>query len=348
MHIATRPTLAFLPMHPYARLLDFLAERGHPRAGVLASVGLGAAAFEQGDGYLSMQAMQDLVVGACALAPECALGLEVGMRMSPMSHGWLGVAALSAPTVGAAMRVMADHFDLVSPLFELGVRIADGCMAMRLTTRWALSREVECFHAAAFCASLHAQLPLLFRGALPNGIEIDVAQPRPRTLPRFVEDLQVALAFDRPHYELRAPAELASVPFPLADARVHRDALAQCRMRLDARPDPMRTASMVRRVLVASGPPFPDLVVTAKRLATSTRSLRRRLQEEGTSFRALLDEVRSSFADAWLCDPNRSITAIGLDLGYTDAANFTRAYRRTNGRSPSAARRERLGLAQSA
>jgi AraC-like DNA-binding protein len=53
--------------------------------------------------------------------------------------------------------------------------------------------------------------------------------------------------------------------------------------------------------------------------------------------------VRSSLADAWLEDPRRSITEIGLDLGYTDAANFARAYRRTNGQSPSAARRQRLG-----
>ena len=97
-----------------------------------------------------------------------------------------------------------------------------------------------------------------------------------------------------------------------------------------------------------NGPPFLDLAGTAKRLATSSRSLRRRLRDEGTSFRSLLDEVRSSLADEWLEDPRRSITEIGLDLGYTDAANFARAYRRTKGVSPSAARRQRLGMAASA
>jgi AraC-like DNA-binding protein len=306
----TQPTSAFLPAHLYAPLLDVLVERGHARTAVLDAAGLEAEPFTRSDGYLSLPQRAALVTHACAL--EAELGRDVGPRVSPMSHGWLSVAALSAPTIREAIDVVAQHFALVSPLFDLSVDATQDSIAIRLVCRWALAPEIERFHVAALCASLHAHMPRLVLRALPGGVEIDAA--------------------------------VVEQPLALADARVHRDALARCRALVAARPNPTETAATVRRVLIASGPPFLDLVGTAKRLATSSRSLRRRLREEGTSFRSLLDEVRSTIADEWLEDPKRTITEIGLDLGYTDAANFTRAYRRANGVSPSAARRQRLGL----
>jgi AraC-like DNA-binding protein len=332
----SRPTLAFIPAQPYERLIDVLAERGHD---------LGADMFARGAGYLSLPSVEALVGRACTLAPEFELGLEVGSRISLMSHGWLSVAALSAATIADAIDVVAQHFALVSPLFSMSV---DG-NAVRLSSRFALAPEVERFHTAVLCGSLHAHVPrLLFGGALPSGLELDAAHPRPRSLPRWVDEIGVTLAFDRPHHELRLPSALLSVRLPLADARAHRAALRRCGARLASRPDPSNTAATVRRVLITNGPPFLDLAGTAKRLATSSRSLRRRLRDEGTSFRSLLDEVRGALADEWLEDPRRSITEIGLDLGYTDAANFARAYRRTKGVSPSAARKQRLGFSASA
>ncbi len=314
----TRPTLAFVPVHTYAALVDELVERGHARAAVLASAGLAADALAQHGGHLALAQLDALVTRACALVPAHELGLAVAARVSVMSHGSLGVAALSAATIHAAIGVVAEHFALVSPLVEPELDVREGGLVLRMRTRWTSSPELERYHVA-LGTGLFAHLPrLLCPGAVQ---QIDVDGP-----------------------ELRIPSAIAELRSTLADVRVHADALRQCRARLDARPDPTEMAATVRRVLIASGAPFPDLDAIAKRLATSSRSLRRRLREEGTSFRVLLDDVRSTIADAWLDDPRRSITEIGFDLGYTDAANFARAYRRANGVSPSAARRQRLGL----
>lgn len=342
----TQPTLAFIPARHYASLLDLLVERGHSRDAVLASVGLHPESFAREAGYLSLQQMEDLVERACALEPGREIGLDVGARISLMSHGAVSVAALSAANLGEAIEVIAEYFALICPVLSLTVHRNGETIALRLESRWPLSPEVERYHTAVIFSSLRAHVPrLLFDGEMPAALEIDAPHPRPEGLPAWVDELGVA--FDRPHHEVRAPASLADVRLPLADPRVHRDALERCRERLASRPNPNETAATVRRVLMHSGPPFLDLGGTAKRLATSSRSLRRRLRDEGTSFRSLLDEVRSTIADKWLDDPRRSITEIGLDLGYTDAANFARAYRRANGVSPSVARKQRLGLCAS-
>src|SRR5690606_23499470 len=121
---------------------------------------------------------------------------------------------------------------------------------------------------------------------------------------------------------------LGALRLPLADPKAHAAACRTCDALLAARPDPTRFASAVRLALDVAEPPFPGLDQVARTLGVSARTLRRRLASEGTGFRAVLEEVRLARADAWLARGDRSITEIGLELGYTDAANFTRAYRR--------------------
>jgi len=72
----------------------------------------------------------------------------------------------------------------------------------------------------------------------------------------------------------------------------------------------------------------------AETLSMSRRSLQRSLAEKGLSFSQLLTEVRVHRAADWLENTDKPIGEIALDLGYTDASNFTRAFRRQTGVSP--------------
>lgn len=72
----------------------------------------------------------------------------------------------------------------------------------------------------------------------------------------------------------------------------------------------------------------------ANGLAVSPRTLSRRLAEEGTSFRTLLDDVRRDFACALLQDRGANIGDIAFFLQYSEPAAFTRAFRRWTGRTP--------------
>jgi len=82
-----------------------------------------------------------------------------------------------------------------------------------------------------------------------------------------------------------------------------------------------------------------DLAVAAEAARMSERSLQRRLAEAGTSFGRVVEDVRFDAACRLLGDPARKIVEISADLGYTDSANFTRAFRRWSGLSPQAFRK---------
>jgi AraC-like DNA-binding protein len=80
----------------------------------------------------------------------------------------------------------------------------------------------------------------------------------------------------------------------------------------------------------------------ARLFDTSDKAIQRELRKAGTTFQALLDDVRRQRALRLVGDPAQSLTSIAYGLGYTDAANFSRAFKRWTGRSPRVFRR-RLG-----
>lgn len=76
---------------------------------------------------------------------------------------------------------------------------------------------------------------------------------------------------------------------------------------------------------------MPDV---ARRLGLSVATARRRLHEEGVTFRAVKDDALDQLAKMWLRDRARSIESIAEQLGYSDSHAFRRAFRRRNGLSP--------------
>jgi AraC-like DNA-binding protein len=79
----------------------------------------------------------------------------------------------------------------------------------------------------------------------------------------------------------------------------------------------------------------PDQPSIARAVGLSERTLQRRLQEENSSFAALVDEVRSDLSRAYLADPKLAIFEVAFLLGYSEPSAFNRAFRRWTGQSPS-------------
>ena len=102
--------------------------------------------------------------------------------------------------------------------------------------------------------------------------------------------------------------------------------------------DPLK--SYLALHLSPNGPPRIESVARAARCGV--RTLQRRLQEAGLTCSGLLDAVRLEIAGRMLEDAGNRVIEIALDLGYSDQANFTRAFRRWAGAPPSEYRRLRI------
>ncbi len=81
------------------------------------------------------------------------------------------------------------------------------------------------------------------------------------------------------------------------------------------------------------------VTLAAEAAGLSSRSLQRRLAENGLSYSRLIDQVRFSLALDLLKNPSIQLIDVALELGYTEPATFTRSFRRWTGTSPSEFRR---------
>jgi AraC-like DNA-binding protein len=116
--------------------------------------------------------------------------------------------------------------------------------------------------------------------------------------------------------------------------------------------DLQRTSKGILKQLIAGQRPgIQDL---ARELHLSTRTLQRRLTDEGTTFQCLLDDARRELARHYLLHSTRELNETAYLLGYEDANSFLRAFHNWEGTSPgqwrllhtnSHPRKERLGVA---
>ena len=109
-----------------------------------------------------------------------------------------------------------------------------------------------------------------------------------------------------------------------------------CRQRLEQQKRGLKTGAVSYRYRTAYADRPPEsLTAFARRANMSERTLKRRLQAEGTSFRALSAEGRRSQAELLLADDTLSIGEIAEQLGFSDLSSFSQAFKRWTGLAPS-------------
>jgi AraC-like DNA-binding protein len=131
------------------------------------------------------------------------------------------------------------------------------------------------------------------------------------------------------------PLELIDQPLDAADPASFDEAARICQREIENRDAQAALSASVRRLMLDKQSGFPSLQVTARLFHMTPRTLHRRLREERTSYQAILDEARRRLAEHYLQNGNFTIQEIAFNLGYTDPANFRRAFKRWENMSPS-------------
>jgi len=155
------------------------------------------------------------------------------------------------------------------------------------------------------------------------------------------------LGFARYHFNCQStgfivPASMLALPLAsdhwLSQYDDHDDGLLR-----SAAPATTLAGSLLQVLNSYAGDRWLTVGEAAEIAGTSVRTMQRRLDSEGQSFTNLVEETRLTLAMSMLEDTDAPVSEIGYQLGYTSAANFTRAFRRWFAVSPSAFRMQRRG-----
>jgi AraC-like DNA-binding protein len=148
------------------------------------------------------------------------------------------------------------------------------------------------------------------------------------------------VSFGSAHSEIRMDAALLDTPMPMPDQETSAICQQQCQLLLARMSKSSGFIDRVRQLIVARPGVFPAIDQVAANLHMTSRTLRRRLTDEGSSYQQILADVRYQLAREYLATSHMPIEEIAALLGYSNASNFTCAFKRWHGDSPRRYRQE--------
>jgi AraC-like DNA-binding protein len=327
-----------------ARWVALLEERGIDPELALAPSGLTREMADAPSGRVPLAAMVQLLWHGVALANDPSLGLELGLSLKPTSHGPLGVALISCDSLGDAIRLGERY--MTHQAMPWGMRlVVDGETA-----------SVQFVESASLGPMRSLVLEIVLGGFVTLGeymLGISFANPDIELLADFPElphhkrfhPRMPRVRYDQPILAARFPAKWLSLPLQWREPIAKREAIAalESERRLLAGADAEDWLDKTRTLLADPKNRYPDLDEVAARFHVSSRTLRRQLQKQGATFHALRDEARAARAHTLLAQSALTVDDIAHDLGYADAAGFTRAFVRWTKSTPSAYRKKVRG-----
>jgi len=346
-----------LPVHrpdKLAVLVHVLSADGVQPAALLRGSGLTEAALQRAQTRLTARQLLLVHRRAARLACRPGAALRAGLRMRITHFGLYGYALLSSPSSREAIDFALRYRALASPLIGLDFRIEGDDAVWSFDDVLGLGEHGVLFRflvelQLGTLLSLHRDL--LGPALVPRQAAVCYAAPHQSQL--YEALLGCPAAFGQARCELRFDAGLLDAPLAWANpvaadlARQTCDQLLAQMSCTDAlQPDaldpsrpgagsaPRALAERVAQRLLATPGVFPDIETVAGELTITSRTLRRQLQAEGTTFRALLADVRCRLARDYLRTTGMSTEDVAAALGYSDAANFRHAFKRWTGEPP--------------
>lgn len=284
-------------------------------------------------GEQELQLIRNLVTG---LGDLPGLGIEAGQRYHFTAFGVLGFAIISSQTPRAALDVALQYFDLTFAFTRF--RVEDrGSQTCVIVDDDGIPDDVRAFLVARDFSCFVTVMRDLFAFE-PALAALHFSFPAPSDISDYERFFRVQPSFSKPATMAVLDRALFEQRMPLANDLALHAAREQCRKLLDARRTRPGLSSKVRELLAARAAEMPDMETTARELLMTTRTLRRRLLDEGTTYAELRDEVRQTLAEEFLGGPRMSIEQIAARLGYAEATSFINAFRRWSGCTPHAFR----------
>jgi AraC-like DNA-binding protein len=314
-------------------MVDAVERAGVPREALLRAAGIDAARLAEADARFDSRAFAALQACAMDLTRDDALGLHILDRVHDGAFDLVSQLVVLAPTLREAL-ALCQHFqpllvdDAFLTLRETGTTATLHCHLVRTSER--ADRML-----AEFALTGLTRMVRVFggKGASPRAITCEHARPEHHR--EYVRIFGDTVRFEQPETTVvfdRAVLDRAQLH---QHPELYGVLRSQAQVALDRVTTDVGLADQVKRYLLAWPPAkLPDLATAARDLDVSPRSLRRRLADEGTSYRAVVQGVLESAAGLLLRNPKQTIQETAHALGFVNVGAFHRAFKRWTGLTP--------------
>jgi AraC-like DNA-binding protein len=323
------------PVVKLAAIVDALAAEGISPADALEGLRLSKDAITSPVTRVSLNQIIECYRNADRLSHDPHFAFNAGLRLHVSAYGMWGFAILSSMNYRQTMQFAMQYHQLATPLTAIDFKEQGGRGIWTFTPIPNLRVDARLYKFIVemqfgISLSLHRDI----MGPSFAARELHVTYGPPADAPRYPEIFGSTALFGQPENRFLFDAAWLDGTPSLGNEITYATVLGLCDGLLEEFRLRIGLIGQVRQALMLNLMRATSFDDVAKRLNMSARTLRRKLRDENTSFRQLVDELRMDMAIKYLRDTDLTVEDIAEALGFSDAANFRHAFRRWTKAAP--------------
>ena len=264
------------------------------------------------------------------------LGFLVGAQTTPLEHGVLGYALLSSPTLRDSLQRYVKFQYLQGPLLNISFKESGAIAEMTAVPRggrWQLSPKALRYIVQEWLVGWNQWCQLIGRsGSFFEHVRLGYSSDGTRGF--YEQHLQCTVSFSNAETTAIFSSTRLNLPLEYADESIAALCSAQCERLLEVLHLRTGLVAEIHRQLASRPGHVPTMDAMADTLHIGTRTLRRRLKEDRTTYQQVVTDFRIAMAKRYLDETTMPANEIALLVGYADPANLYRRFQQATGKTP--------------
>jgi AraC-like DNA-binding protein len=325
-------------------VLDALAREGIPASKGLMGVGLSQKEVADPATRVSLIQIMTCCRNAIRLSSDPMFAYRTGLQFHMSTYGMYGFAMLSSVDFRQTMRFAERYHQLAAPLIDIAFAEEEGLGVWTIAPKPQLQIDLsQRRQIVEMYFGIHTSLHRDIMGPEFAPDELRVTFEPPADPAAYAGVLGTPVRFRQPRNQLVFDAGWLDRRPSLGNALTFAAVREVCDRFAGELQQRAGIVGSVRHLLLTKLMRNQSLPEVARALGMSVRTLRRRLAEQGASYRQLSDELRRDVAINYLRETQMTVEEIAYALGFSDPANFRQAFRRWTSATPQQFRTEIMG-----
>lgn len=317
------------------KIVDCLKAEGVPLQAALEGIRVSETELTSPQTRVSANQIVQSYRNALRLSRSPSFAFDAGSEFHVSTFGIYGLALLSGIDFRQTVAFGLQYYQLAAPLLAVTFEERNATAAWCITVLPFKSIDTELHDFIVelqFSALLCVHRDVMGSDFRPS--QVQLTSQRPSSGGRLAEQFGCEVLYEQPQNRLSYAAEWLDKKPALGNSVTYAQVADICDQLLTEMKQNTGVAGRARQVLLAKLESPPDADALAGELGLSSRTLRRRLQEENTSYRALIDDLRAQAAIRYLRDTPLTVESIAFLLGFSDPAAFRHAFKRWTKTTP--------------
>ena len=273
-----------------------------------------------------------LVSTAVTLSNEPAIGLKVGKKLGLTAHGMLGYAIIASGSVREMVEIFSRFLNTRTPLLRVNIESSEKILTINLHECYPLNTiKIPFLESAIF--TIYNLLMQITQNSAPIS-KISFPYAKPAYEKEYISCFNYPIDFDCRVASISLLQSEIDRPLLMRDQASLEQAKNICEQELLKLQIEESLVTRLRKYLLSFENEFPSLDEVAKYLKLSQRTLHRRLGDENTSYTKVLKDAKYFKACELLVNSKLTVQEIAFFVGYSDVANFRKAFKSWEGVSP--------------